>query len=219
MRALIAAVLLLSSLAFAEVPTLSVSGGYSMQVFAARGFDLIAPTDDVHLGRIAAGTGFRVGFGLLDVEVAYAGGGTRALTQSTVPVQFELQGVQLALAYRLPVLSWLHPYVQLGGGYDWATLTLYSADRLTQTVGSASGSGLVGLQLLVKLGQPKLARAPWLVFDLGLGGVLRQAPNFDAMGPKPADKPPADAIARGTVDVGAVPLSGFTARLLVGVRY
>lgn len=219
MRAFLSALLLSSLTAFADVPMLQVSGGYTAQLFDARAFDLINVDDALHQARVAVGTGFQVGFGALDLEVAFAAGGTKALTHATVPVEFGLRGLQLAASYRVPVLSWLHPYLQLGGGYDWATLTLYSADRLTQTVGRFSGSGLLGLQLALKLGGPKRVRPPWLVFDLGLGGVLRQAPHFDAMGPTPPEKPVADAIARGTVDVGSVPLSGFTARMLVGVRY
>lgn len=219
MRTLITALVLTSSGALAELPTLAVSTGYTSQVFDARGFDLVNFDDAVHQFRVGAGTGFKVGFGSLDLELAFSTGGTRSVTHATVPVEFALKGLQVGVAYRVPVQSWLQPYLQLSGGYDWATLTLFSESRLTQTVGRFSGTGLLGVQLAVRLGSPKATRVPWLVFDLGAGAVLRQAPTFDAMGPTPPEKPVADAIPQATINLGTVPLSGFTARALIGVRY
>ncbi len=216
---LIAAALLVPSLAAAEVPTLSANLGYSTQVFTARGFDLVNGDDNLHQFRVAVGTGFQLGYGGIDLEVGYATGGTRSLTHGSVPVDFALKGLQLAATYRVPVTPWFNPYVQLAGGYDWATLTLFDETRLTQTVGRLSGVGLLGVQFAVKMGGAAPTRVPWLIFDLGAGAVLRQTPSFDAMGPAPVEKPVPDAIATGTVNLGSVPLSGFTARLLIGVRY
>jgi hypothetical protein len=109
--------------------------------------------------------------------------------------------------------------VQAAGGYDWATLTVFDTSRLTQTVGRFSGAGLAGVQFNVKLGGAGDRRVPWLVFDLGAGATLRQTPSFDALGPTQPAKPAVDAIATSTVNLGSVPLSGFTARVLVGVRF
>lgn len=218
-RLVVFSALLVSTLASAEVPTLSLNLGYSTQVFTARGFDLVNVDDNLHQFRVAAGTGLSLPYGALDVEVAFATGGTKGTTHATVPVEFALKGLQLALTYRVPLKVWFQPYVQAAGGYDWATLTLFDPSRLTQTVGGFSGVGLAGVQFNVKMGGPGERRVPWLVFDLGAGATLRQAPNFDAMGPTPAAKPPPDAIATSTVSLGSVPLSGFTARILVGVRF
>ena len=218
LRTLVLSTVLASSLAAAEVPTLSVSAGYSTQVFTARGYDLVSVDDNLHQGWVAVGTGFVLPFGWLDVEAAFATGGTVSTTHATIPTEFALKGLQLGVSYRAPVLSWLHPYAQIAGGYDWATLTLMDESRLTQTVASVSGTGLLGVQFAIRMG-PKEKRVPWLVFDLGAGAVLRPASHFDAMGPFPVVKPAADAIPSASVNLGTVPLSGFTARILIGVRY
>jgi|APLak6261679142_1056127.scaffolds.fasta_scaffold00031_57 hypothetical protein len=219
MRALLLASLLTSTFAAAGLPPLSVDLGYSTQVFTARGFDLVNVNDNLHQFRVGAGTGFALPLGALDLELALATGGTRGTTHGVVPVDFSMLGLQLAASWRVPVTTWFHPYAQLGGGYDWVTLTLFDERRLTQTVGRFSGTGLLGVQLAVRLGPARQDRLPVLFFDLGLGATLRQAPSFDAMGPQAPTKPPPDAIATSTVNLGSVPLSGFTARALIGVRY
>ena len=211
--------ILASTLASAAVPTLLVSAGYSAQVFSARGYDLIGNDDSLHQGRIAIGTGFVLPLGWLDLEAAFATGGVNNTTHGSVPVQFVLKGLQLGVSWRVPVSTWFHPYAQLAGGYDWATLTLVDDTRLTQTVGNVSGTGLLGVQFAVKMGGAKDLRAPWLIFDLGAGMVIRPVTRFDAMAPAPPQTRPEDPIAVGSVNLGSVPLSGFTGRLLVGVRY
>jgi hypothetical protein len=216
---LFAAMLLSSTIAAAEVPTLSLSTGYSTQVFTARGYDLIGTDDNLHQGRVALGTGFTLPFGALDLEVAFAAGGTKSVTHQSIPVDYALRGLQLGVAYRIPVTAWFQPYAQVLGGYDWATLTLASTERLTQTSGSFSGSGLLGVQFAVRMGGPKEPRVPQLIFDLGAGAVLRQESKFDAMSPEQPKPAPADPLAVSSVNLGTVPLSGFTMRLLVGVRY
>lgn len=208
-----------STLAAAEVPTLQASAGYSTQVFGARGYDLIGLDDNLHQGRVAVGTGFNLPFGALDLEVAFATGGTNSASHGVVPVQFVLKGLQLGVTWRVAVKSWFHPYAQVAGGYDWATLTLAGDSRLTQTVGSFSGAGLLGVQFAVRMGSSKAPRVPWMIFDLGAGAALRPVTRFDAMAPETPKPAPSDPIAAGSVNLGSVPLSGFTARLLVGVRF
>lgn len=212
-------VAMFSTVASAAVPTLAVSAGYSTQVFTARGYDLIGTDDNLHQGRVAVGTGFVLPLGWLDLEAAFGTGGTNSTTHTSVPVQFDLKGLALGVTWRVPVWSWFQPYVQLLGGYDWTTLTLVNTSRLTQTVGSVSGTGLLGVQFAVKMGGAKDLRAPHFIFDLGAGMVIRPVTHFDAMAPTPPKTPPEDPIAVGKVDLGSVPLSGFTGRLLVGVRY
>lgn len=219
LRTLVCSVVLGATLAAAEVPTLWASAGYSTQVFMARGYDLIGVDDNLHQGRVAVGTGFHLPFGWLDLEVGFATGGTASTTHTSVPVEFVLKGLQLGVSYRVPVRSWFQPYAQLAGGYDWATLTLAGQTRLTQTVSSVSGTGLLGVQFAVRMGGKKETRVPWLIFDLGAGAVVRPASRFDTMAPQTPAKPAADAIAFGSVNLGSVPLSGFTARLLIGVRF
>jgi hypothetical protein len=219
MKNFILLIALSATFAAAEVPTLAMSAGYSTQVFAARGYDLIGVDDNLHQGRIAVGTGFKLPFGAIDLEVAFATGGTQSITHGSIPVDFVLKGLQLGVTYRVPVKSWFQPYAQVLGGYDWATLTLVNESRLTQTSGSLSGSGLLGVQFAVRMGGQKEPRVPWLIFDLGAGAVLRQASTFDAMAPEAPKPAPAEPLAQGSVNLGSVPLSGFTARLLVGVRF
>lgn len=217
---LFSCLLLASTVAAAEVPTLAMSAGYSTQVFAARGYDLIGYDDALHQGRLAVGSGFTLPFGALDLEAAFATGGTSSASHGTVPVIFALKGVQLGVTYRVPVKRWFHPYAQLTGGYDWATLTLVNTSRLTQTVGSFSGSGLLGVQFAIRMGGKNEVRVPHLIFDLGAGAVLRQVSRFDAMAPEaPQQAPSEPPLSQGSVNLGSVPLSGFTARVLVGVRY
>ena len=218
-RTLLFAVLACASLAGAEVPTLLASAGYSTQVFGARGYDLIGVDDNLHQGRVAVGTGFNLPFGTLDLEVAFSTGGTRSVSHTVIPVEFALKGLQLGVGYRVAVRSWFQPYAQVAGGYDWATLTLANETRLTQTVGSFSGTGLLGVQFAVRMGGAMSPRVPWLIFDLGAGAVLRPLTRFDAMAPAPVRPAPTDPITVSSVNVGSVPLSGFTARLLIGVRF
>lgn len=212
-------VAMVSTVASAAVPTLAMSAGYSTQVFTARGYDLIGTDDNLHQFRLAVGTGFVLPLGWVDLEAGFATGGTNSTSHVNVPVQFALKGLQLGVTWRVPVWSWFHPYVQVAGGYDWATLTLVNESRLTQTVGSVSGTGLLGIQFAVKMGGRKALRAPWFIFDLGGGMVIRPVTRFDAMAPTPPKTAPEDPIAVGSVNLGSVPLSGFSGRLLVGVRY
>lgn len=109
--------------------------------------------------------------------------------------------------------------MQVAGGYDWTTLRLANDSRLTLTVGNVSGTGLLGLQFAVKMGGAQDLRAPHFIFDLGAGMVIRPVTKFDAMAPEPPATAPEDPIAVASVNLGSVPLSGFTGRLLVGVRY
>lgn len=213
------ALLLTAPAALAELPPLSVSVGYASQAFGARGYDLVDADDHLALVRVAAGTGVGLPFGALDLELAYLGGGTDGQAHVTVPTAFSLRGVQLAATLRLPVRTWFQPYAQVAGGLDWATLTLGSTARLTQTALTGSGQGLLGVQFHVRLGPSSARRVPWLVFDLGGGGVLRTAAQFDALRPAEPAQPPVDPIGTTSVDVGALPLSGWTFRLLIGVRF
>lgn len=218
-RSLLFVALVASTLAAAEVPTLQASAGYSTQVVGARGYDLVGLDDNLHQGRVAVGTGFNLPFGALDLEVAFATGGTNTASHGVVPMQFALRSLQLGVTYRVAVKSWFHPYAQVAGGYDWATLTIADEARLTQTAGSISGVGLLGIQFAVRMGSARAPRVPWMIFDLGAGAALRQLSRFDAMAPETPKPAPSDPIAVGNVNLGSVSLSGFTARLLVGVRF
>lgn len=219
MRALTFAVIaLLAATARAELPQLQASVGYAGQYFSARQYDLLDVDDQLAMTRVAVGTGFSLPVGALDVDVAYSDGASQGAAHGTVPTAFWLRGLQLGATWRLPVRSWFQPYLQLSGGLDWATLTLFNEARLTQTVVSSSGMGLVGVQFSVRLGRRSEKRLPSLLFDLGGGGVLRTAARFDALAPT-VDQPPADPIASGSVNLGTLPLSGYTLRALVGVRF
>lgn len=219
MRTALLLTLVSSGVALAELPQLSVVGGWSTQVFSAREVDLVAAQDNMSLGRIGASAGFLLGSGVVDLELAFAAGSLSNMAHVNTFGDLTLQSIQLGVAYRLPIFHWLQPYLQVGGSADFATLTLGGPTRLTQTVLTPSGSLLGGVQLAVRLG-PARQRMPSLVFDLGIGGVLRPAVNFDAMGPRPPERAPAEAtIAVGSVDVGRMPLSGLTARLQIGLRY
>lgn len=213
------AVLLAAPAALAEVPPLSFSLGYASQVFGARGYDLVDVDDHLSMARVAVGTGVGLPFGALDLELAYLGGGTDAVAHGALATSLALRGVQLAATLRLPVRTWFQPYAQLGGGLDWATLTLGSTARLTQTALTGSGQGLLGVQFHVRLGRASSRRAPWLVFDLGGGGVLRSAANFEALRPQAGTPDVADALGTTSVDVGSLPLSGWTFRFLLGLRF
>lgn len=216
-RSLFLALVLAATTAAAELPQLSFTAGWNTQVFAAREYDLVATTDGLSLGRVGLSAGLPLRFGLLELEAAYLAGDTGSFAHGAIPVAFALKEAQLGLAWRVPIFSWLQPYVQLAGGLDWATLTLMSQARLTQTVLTGAGTALLGVQLAVRLGPRGAHRLPALVFDFGAGGVLRPTTRFDAMAPVRAAQD--DALGRGTVALGGLPLSGFTARLQLGLRY
>lgn len=220
MKPLVVVASLLASTALAEVPTLAVSAGYGAQILSHRQWDLVDGDDHLSLLRVAGGTGFVLPFGLLDVELGFAHGAATSAAHVLTASRFTLTGLQLAGTFRLPVTSWFHPYAQLGGGVDWVTLNLGSgASSLGQTVATPSGTGLLGVQFAIRMGAKGDRRLPWLVFDLGGGAVLRPAARFDAMAPPAPEQGAVEPLARGTVNLGSMPLTAGTFRVLVGVRY
>jgi len=215
----------------AEVPTLSASIGYSSEVYTSRSWDLVDDDDHLPMLRVGAGTSFEVASGFVDVEAAFQSGASRGAAHSTVSTDFWLRGVRVGAAYRYPLWRFFQPYVQLGGGVDWATLTLIAPSRLTQTVPAGVGTALVGFQVPIRLGGPVAwasgphtrpaddVRRPFLVLDIGLGGVLHSGTSFSSMQPEAPAKPPVDPLGQGSVDVGSIPLTGFTFRVLASARW
>ena len=219
MKTLVLAVLLSGSLAAADVPPLHATVGLSSQLFSARGYDLLDGDDVLLSFRLGAGTSFMLRHFAIDVEAAFSTGGTEALAHAQISSSLALLGFEVSGTARWLLLSWLQPYVRLGAGADWATLTLFNTTRLTQTVGNVAGHAGLGVPLTARLTKPE-QRGVFLVADLGAGGVLRPAYDFDAMSPAPIVGPQADPIGgRGAVNVGALPLSGITIRANVGVRF
>ncbi|MBL8917315.1 MAG: hypothetical protein JNJ54_00520 [Myxococcaceae bacterium] len=219
MKTLLFATLLSGSLAAAEVPPLHATVGLSSQLFSARGYDLL-DGDDIFLSfRLAGGTTFELRRFSIDVEGAFSTGGVDGIAHAQVNSGLTLLGFEVSGTARWKLLTWLEPYVRVGVGADWATLTLFNTTRLTQTVGNVAGHAGLGVQVSARLTKPE-QRGVFLVADLGAGGVLRPAYDFDAMAPAPVVGPQADPIGgRNAVNVGALPLSGITIRANVGVRF
>lgn len=219
MKTLFAALLVSASVASAEVPPLHATVGVSSQLFSARGYDLVDVDDHLVSFRLAAGTTFELSRLRLDVEAAFRAGGTATSAHASVPTSLELLGVEVAGVARWPVLPWLHPWLKVGVGYDWATLTLVSSTRLTQTAGLVAGQAALGVQVLVRLSRAE-QRGVFFIADFGAGGVLRPAAVFDSVGPAPVVGPQADPLgARGRVNVGSLPLSGITLTWNAGLRF
>lgn len=219
MKTLFAAVVLAASVASADVPPLHATVGLSSQIFSARGYDLI-DTDDVFMSfRLSGGTTFDFGRWRLDAEGTFTTGGVDGVAHTQVPTGLSLIGFEVSGTARWAILSWLHPYARLGVGADWATLTIFNSTRMTQTVGNVSASGTIGAQLSVRLTKAE-QRGVFLIADVGAGGVLRPAYDFDAVAPAPIIGPQADPIGgRGAVNVGPLPLSGITIRASAGLRF
>jgi len=119
-------------------------------VFSARGYDLVDTDDHLSSFWVAAGTSFALRRWQFDVEGAFSAGGTDTVAHQQVPSSLALTGFEVGGTARLIALTWLHPYLRVGVGYDWATLELFSETRLTQTVGnSASPSDLLFLDSLI----------------------------------------------------------------------
>ena len=199
------------------IPPVSFSLGYSAQVFSARSFDLVSSNDTFQSVRVGLGYSFRLPRGAIDLEAAFATGGTEESTHANVPVYFELKGIEASVGYRYPLFAHLEPYLRVGAGWDWATLTLQDATRLTQTVSNVSGAAMLGAQIPFKLG-PNDSRAPSMLMDLGLGYTLRPGAGFHAMEPKRLVNPGEDPIAHGTTNLGTLPLSGIQYRVLMTIR-
>lgn len=200
------------------LPPLSLSLGYSAQVFTSRSFDLVASADHLQMFRVGIGYSLPVPRGTLDLEVAFSTGGTQDFAHGTVPVQFGLFGVEAGGSWRYPLLAHFEPYVHLGAGWDWASLTIVDQTRLTQTVSNISGSAMLGAQVPFKLG-PDDSHAPWLLLDLGVGYILRPGASFHAMAPAQASPTPEDPIAHATTNLGTLPLSGIQYRVLLTLRF
>ena len=67
------------------LPPVSFSLGYSAQVISSRSFDFVANQDHLQLFRAGAGYSLPVWRGFLDLEVAFASGGTNELSHGTLP--------------------------------------------------------------------------------------------------------------------------------------
>ncbi|MCA3014247.1 MAG: hypothetical protein INH41_17840, partial [Myxococcaceae bacterium] len=213
MKQLVAAVVLAGSAAVAEVQPFHANVGVSAQVFSSRGYDLVDADDHLHALRFAVGTTFSLRVLQLDLEAGVTTGGTDVWAHQRLSAGLALAGLDLSATARFPVLSWLHPYVRVGAGYDWATLTLTNgATRLGQTAGVVSGLAGAGVQFSVRMTRQH-QRGVSLFFDVGAGGVLRPGVTFAALAPSAPVGPQADPLGqRGSVDVGTLPLSGLTDR-------
>lgn len=210
---------LTSTAAVAEVQPFHGALGVSSQIFSARGYDLVDIDDAFISFRLAGGTTFELGRWALDVEGAFSTGGVTGVAHAQIPTSFTLNGLELSATARWPVLTWLAPYLRVGAGYDWATLTLFNTTRLTQTVGNIAGHAGLGVQLSARLTKAE-SRGVFLLGDLGVGGVLRPGYDFNAMAPEPIVGPQQDPLGpRGAVNVGTLPLSGLTLRATVGLRF
>ena len=207
--------LLLASRAEAEVPTLAASVGYASELFTARAYDFVATSDGLPMVRLATSTSLELAPWRVDVELGYQSGSTDAFVHSTVRTELWLRGLELGATFRYPRWRHLHPYARLGAGWDWATLSVSGQSGLAQTTGNLSGRGLVGAQLVLPLA-PRGWRAPALVFDLGAGYVLRPAYEFHALTRSGGGD---DPVAQAPVDLGSLPLSGPTVRLMLSLRY
>lgn len=198
------------------LPPVSVSLGYSAQVFSARSFDLVSRDDTLAMARVGLGYSFTLPQGALDLEAAFAQGGKDTTSHNNTLVSFDLKAIEAGVSYRYPLLAHLHPYVHVGAGWDWVTLTLRTSNTLTQTVNNVSGNAMVGVQVPFKLG-PNDSRAPFLLTDLGVGYSFRPGAGFHAM--QPAGTPnKEDPIAQASANLGTLPLSGIQYRILFTFR-
>ena len=210
-------VVVLAAPAWAQRPELSASLGFASETLGSSQYDLVAKDDALPMYRVGAGVGFKLPVGSLDAELTWRSGSSGATAHQSVSSELRVRGLEVGAAYRYPWLKHLQPYVRLGAGWDWASLSLLDVGCLTQTVSHPSGSLLAGVQVPFRLGSGA-AWAPEVSIDLGLGGVLRPAYAFGAMAPTPPSGRVEDPIARGTVNLGAMPMSGFTWRLGLTVR-
>lgn len=217
---LAAAVSLAASTSQAAWPTLSGSVGYESQFFTSGAYDLVDTNDWLPMLRVGVGTAFPLGRFTVDVGASFTTGASREAAHGALASELWLRGLELGGTLRYPVFRWLEPYAHLGLGWDWATLTLFEASRLSQTVSNVSGSGLLGVQLPVRMGTGP-GRAPFMVFDVGGGYVLRPDYAFDGLGPAPVEPTPdgPEPIANGKVNVGKLPLHGALFRVLVTLRW
>ncbi len=199
------------------LPPVSLSLGYSAQVFTGRSYDLVSGNDTLASVRLGAGYSFLLPRGALDVEASFTAGGAGDTVHNNIAASIDLKGLEAGLSYRYPLFAHLQPYLHLGAGVDWATLTLFDATRLAQTVAVGSGNAMLGAQIPFKLG-PNDSRAPTMLMDLGVGYVLRAGAGFHAMAPGPADKPVEDPIAHASTNLGTLPLSGIQYRVLMTFR-
>lgn len=218
-RLSVLAALLCASTSLAAWPTLSASIGYESQLYTNQRYDLVDSNDYLPMLRVAAGTGFEVGPGHLDVDLAFTSGASREPAHGgQAASQFWLRGVQLGGLYRYALLSWLEPYARLGVGWDWATLQLTMSHELSQTVSNVSGLGMLGVQLPVRMGTASTkGRLPFMVFDIGGGYVVRPDFAFNALTAPTTTT--TDPIPNASVNVGALPMHGGVIRVLVTIRW
>jgi hypothetical protein len=212
--ALLLAAGLVPSEASADVP-LSFRLGYASQVSTARAYDLVDQNDHLPLFRVGAAWAFTVPRGRLEVEAGFLSGGSSAQLHLVSEADLGLTGVELGAAYRLRLGSVVEPYAQALVGYDWLSLRV---GALRQGVGQVSATGLLGVSFLVstRTGEDS---SPTILFDLGVGYGLRPEARFDALAPEPPDEDVEEPIASTPVSLGAMPLSGVTYRLQVGLRF
>lgn len=223
-KPLLLAALLCAAPALAELPHVSAGLGYAAQFNSARSYDLVDVDDLLAMYRVAAAASFELPVGFLDVEVGFQSGaaqetvhgGQATAVNPPLTTQLWLRGLDAGVRYRYPLFSHLQPYLHLAAGWDWVTLTVGDTTRLTQTVSNFAGSATVGVQVPIRLGSGR-GRLPELVLDAGLGYTLRPAYGFTALAPEPPNG--SDLVAHAAVNLGALPMSGLTYRLLLSFRY
>ncbi|MBX7098409.1 MAG: hypothetical protein K1X89_11900 [Myxococcaceae bacterium] len=209
--------LCLSAAAWAERPELSASFGFASELMTSSQYDLVSADDPLRMYRVAAAGTFAAPRGHVDVELGWRSGAASATAHGTLSSSLWVRGVDVSAGYRFAWLKHLEPYARAGVGLDWASLSLTGSSALEQTVLHPSGTFLGGLQFPFALGVGAPGGLAFVV-DLGVGYVVRPAYTFDALAPPPPSGRQEDPIARGAVNLGSMPLSGFTWRLGVTVR-
>lgn len=212
------AVLLLAAVlspvvASAGVP-LTLRLGYAGQVSTARAYDLVDENDHLPLFRVGAGYSLLLPMGRLEVEGGFLSGGTSASLHQVATAKLGLVGVELGAAYRVRMGTSLEPYAQVLVGHDWLNLEVAT---LSQRTGQLSATGLLGVSLLIPT-RPGDEASSAFVLDFGVGYGLRPEARFDALSAESPEKAGEEPIRSAPLPVGALPLSGVTYRLQVGLR-
>jgi hypothetical protein len=153
----------------------------------------------------------------LIVFAEYHTGSEHAPVFDTMTMDFATHAARFGVQYRYPLLSWLHPYVLAGVGFNWGDIDLETdTNTYDDTDFGVSGFVLGGIALVWYFGDPADQDASALQrMGIGLtndyGYTFGPGYTFDELQPEDGGGDP-------VANLGEVDMSGFTWRVGITLR-
>ena len=229
LTAVAVALLLLALPVGASAETLRFELGGSDAAVTDTGFDYLSDDNFLTLGQLGADFSFVPGFW---VGLEYDYGRKKDTAFPGLDTTLDVDGLLINARYEYDVLSFLRPYVQVGGGFYHLELDAnFSGEKREDDAFSAAFLGLVGVEFMVPhelvrrmFGISKRSWAGDFTFGFMLEGGYRyvSGATFDELvRPEPDKKPDPEDLPLDTaaINLGDVDFSGVVMRSALVVRF